>query len=108
MESILIMCSFLLCLICLCLILNQLNKYILKMESTKLNDSSSEKRLNEIIIDPIIKENNKLIEKSALTYPTESQNKFAIKIFKYFSEKKKGLVKFNIFKLLSKLYYYLK
>jgi hypothetical protein len=47
MESILIMCSFLLCLICLCLILNQLNKYILKIESTKLNDSTSEKRLNE-------------------------------------------------------------
>ena len=110
MESILIMCSFLLCLICLCLILNQLNKYILKIESTKLNDSTSEKRLNEIIIDPIIKE-NKLkinIEKSTLTYPTESQNKFAFKIFKYFSEKKKGLVKFNTFILLSKFYNYLK
>ena len=49
-----------------------------------------------------------VIEESVVTYPTESQNKFAFKIFKYFSEKKKGLVKFNIFKLLSKLYYYLK
>jgi len=90
MESILIICSFLLCLICLCLILNQLNKYILKIE---LNDSTSEKHIDEITIDPGIKEsNNVIIEKSTLIYPTESQNKFAFKIFKYFSEKKKGFL----------------
>ena len=38
------------------------------------------------------RQNKKLIKESNLAYPTESQNKFAFKIFKYFSEKKKGFL----------------
>ena len=51
------MCSFLLCLICLCLILNQLNKYILKME---LIDSTKEKNLDEIICENFYKKIKKI------------------------------------------------
>jgi len=96
MESILIICNFLLGLICLCLILNlkKLNNYLNKMESNKLNDSTKEIHLDEIIVNQelIKKEHERVIEESVVTYPTESQNKFAFKIFKYFSEKNKGIV----------------
>jgi hypothetical protein len=37
-------------------------------------------------------QNKKLIKETNLAYPTESQNKFAFKIFKYFSEKNKGFI----------------
>jgi cell division protein FtsQ len=48
MESLLIMCCFLLSLICLFLILNHLKNYLDKINSDELNDLSEEKQLNEI------------------------------------------------------------
>ena len=94
MESLLIMCCFLLSLICLYLILNHLKKYLDKINSDELNDLSEEKQLNEIILDPeeIKKLHEELLKESNVTYPTESHNKFAFKIFKHFSEKNKGFL----------------
>jgi hypothetical protein len=92
MESLLIMCCFLLSLICLYLILNHLKNYLDKINSDELNDLSEEKQLNEIILDPeeIKKLHEKIIKESNAIYPTESHNKFAFKIFKHFSGKNKG------------------
>jgi serine/threonine-protein kinase RIO1 len=92
MESLLIMCCFLLSLICLFLILNHLKNYLDKINSDELNDLSEEKQLNEIILDPeeIKKLHEKIIKESNVIYPTESHNKFAFKIFKHFSGKNKG------------------
>jgi hypothetical protein len=104
MESLLIMCCFLLSLVCLYLILNHLKNYLDKInKSNELNDLSEEKQLNEIILDPeeIKKLHEKIIKESNVTYPTESHNKFAFKIFKHFSGKNKGFSNLN-FLLLNK------
>jgi hypothetical protein len=97
MESLLIMCCFLLSLICLYLILNHLKNYLDKINSDELNDLSEEKQLNEIILDPeeIKKLHEKLLKESNVTYPTESHNKFSFKIFKHFLEKNKGFFNLN-------------
>ena len=64
MIGILIMCSFLLGLICLCLIINRLINNLRK-KSKKLNDPK----------ETIIRKHMKLVEKLKVANPTESQNK---------------------------------
>ena len=96
------MCIFLLGLIFLCLITNLLLNH-LKNKTKKQDDPKIDKKIDIIVnetskIDPkaIERKHMKLVKELNIDNPTESQNKFAFKIFKYFSQKNKGLFCFTI------------
>ncbi len=79
------------------LIIEELNDNSLAIkidEQNKKTINDSEQQITNLTQSMLHlkRQNKKLIKESNLAYPTESQNKFAFKIFKYFSEKNKGLI----------------
>ena len=74
--------------------LNDNSSSIKTDEQNKKTINDSEQQITNLTqsMQQLKGQNKKLIKESNLAYPTESQNKFAFKIFKYFSEKNKGFI----------------